>query len=258
MLHYDYHTHTVRSDGKATQLQMIAEAKRLGLKEFGISDHLCLHQPKWSMTLEEAYQAIDDLAQVKKEEKAIAIKVGLEIDYLPGKEKIVEEVTAHPGLDYVIGAVHYLGDWNFDTAGKHKKLITQEHYLQYYRLIAEAANSGLFDIIAHFDLIKKFNRLPANLSDSAPLKALDSIAKSGVAIELNTNGKNKPCKAFYPAEKWLHAARERNIPIQINSDAHNTRQIAQYGHEATRQLKTAGYKNTVGFTLRERYNLPLP
>jgi len=236
---------------------MISEAKRLGLKEFGISDHLCLHHPKWSMNKQEAYQALDNLTEFKKNEQDIAIKVGLELDFIPGKESILEELAAHPALDYVIGAVHYLGDWNFDTADKPNQRITREHYQQYYDLVAEAAHSGIFDVIAHFDLIKKFNRLPVNLSDSAPLKALDSIAKSGIAIELNTNGKNKPCKAFYPTAKFLQSARERNIPIQINSDAHNTRQIAQYGHEATRALKLAGYKTTVGFTQRQRYNLPL-
>ncbi len=254
---YDYHTHTNRSDGKHTQQEMVNQAKSLGLKEFGISDHFCLHQPNWSMNEAETYRALEDLAIIKKKERTIEIKVGLEVDYIPGAINKLKEVTAHPALDYVIGAVHYLGDWNFDTGDKGMKDVSAERYVQYYQLIAEAADSGLFDFIAHFDLIKKFNKLPTNLPEEAPLKALDSIARNNIALEINTNGINKPCNAFYPAPQWLDEAAKRNIPMLISSDAHNIEQITQHNRAAREELKLRGITETVGFSERKRYHLPL-
>lgn len=253
---YDYHTHTKRSDGKHSHHEMIDQAKKLGLKEFGISDHFCLYQPKWSMNEADTYKALEDLAEIKRNEKSIAIKIGLEVDYIPGESEKLKQVTEHPALDYVIGAVHYIDDWNFDTRDKGVKEVTTEHYRKYYNLVAEAADSGLFDFIAHFDLIKKFNKLPPNLPKDAPLKALDSIARNDIALELNTNGVNKPCNAFYPDTQWLEEAAKRNIPMLINSDAHNIEQISQHNSLAREQLRLSGINETVGFTKRRRYPLP--
>lgn len=257
MQRHDYHTHSCFSDGENTQQEIINTAKSKGLKEIGISDHLCLHFPRWSMTEITTQIAIQQLKELKNQETEIEIKIGLEVDYIPGKEKQLSEILSTLALDYVIGAVHYLEEWNFDTTDSPTNTVIATHYTMYYDLISQAARSGLFDIIAHFDLIKKFNKLSPDLPKTAPLQALDAIAQAGIAMELNTNGQNHPCQSFYPEEQWLQEAYKRKIPILISSDAHKTLQLGQYFNQAKKILLKTGYTETIGFSKRESYKVTL-
>src|SRR5690625_6819785 len=86
--------------------------------------------------------------------------MGIEMDYTPGKEREMETfIKAHP-FDYVIGSVHWIGDWGIDLADfkdEYDKRDIKEVYTQYYDQIVTLAESKLFDFVGLIDLFKIFS-----------------------------------------------------------------------------------------------------
>ena len=115
----DYHTHSKYSDGKNTYQEMVLKAQNLGLKEIGLSDHFCLEYPKWAIKKQDYNKLIKEINELKtKHNSNTKIKFGLETDYLPDKENEIKNYLNQFPLDYVIGSIHYIGKWNFDTLKK--------------------------------------------------------------------------------------------------------------------------------------------
>jgi len=126
----------------------------------------------------------------------------------------------------------------------------------YFSHVASAAASGLFDIIAHCDLVRIYGFKPS----SDPEKLYRNLARSfkihDVAFEVNTNGRNRPIGDFYPDRKYLSIFREEDVPVCVNSDAHMPSRVAQHFDEAYDLLKSAGYSEMAVFKNRERYMIP--
>ena len=119
------------------------------------------------------------------------------------------------------------------------------------------AESGLFDILAHPDLIKKFGYKPSGDLRRFYEPAVDAIAASGSAIEINTAGLQKPCKEAYPEANFLDLAFSAGIPLVISSDAHHPSEVARDFDHAIAQAQDAGYTETLLFEQRERSYEPL-
>jgi len=120
------------------------------------------------------------------------------------------------------------------------------------------AASGLFDILAHPDLIKKFEFQPAGDLRRFYDPALEAIAGSGAAIEINTAGWHKPCAEQYPAVQFLSLAREAGIPLVLSSDAHAPAELGRDFGRAVALAREAGYEETALFAQRQRGSEPLP
>lgn len=250
----DYHIHSLYSDGKSTYLEIISEAQNKGIIELGFSDHLCIHYPEWAVKMDDFDKLIQAFNDIKEIEAGnIKIKFGLEVDYIEDREDEIHKLLNRFPLDYTIGSVHYVGDWNFDTKeNDYGKVDIDKFYQNYFRILQKAAKSGLFDIIGHADLVKKFNYYPSfNLNPFYKTTA-KIFAESGVAIELNTSGKNKPCREFYPSDKFLEYCFLYNVPVTLGSDAHLAIDVAQYFSEAILKLRTIGYNQLAIFENRQR------
>ncbi|MDM8001649.1 MAG: histidinol-phosphatase HisJ family protein [Bacteroidota bacterium] len=256
----DYHMHTRYSDGKREPEAYIEAALKLGLKEIGFSDHL---NPSggdllWCMDHKRLPEYAEHILRLKKEHSDIAVRLGIEIDYLPGKEKETELIINSLPFDYIIGSVHYLGAETVDLGpefyiGKDIDLI----YENYFNLVCEAASTGFFDIMGHPDLVRIHRFRP-----DADITHLYSMMASAfeihdVAFELNTNGRNKPLHDFYPDRKYLHIFAEHGVPVCVNSDAHFPERTGQFFGEAYEILRRAGYREMAVFDRRERYMIPL-
>jgi histidinol-phosphatase (PHP family) len=155
----------------------------------------------------------------------------------------------------VIGSVHFLDDWNFDgDESFYGKWSNDELYQRYFSLIIEAARSKLFDTLGHLDLIKKYGVYPE--TDQTPLfeRTADVIRDSGLVVELNTSGLDKPCREFYPGQHWLDTLFNRGIPVTLSSDAHHPEQIARHYQQAVSILKKTGYRQII--TFRNRNKIP--
>jgi histidinol-phosphatase (PHP family) len=255
----DYHIHTIYSDGKREPEAYVETALRLGLKEIGFSDHLNPSggDPEWCMEHSRLPAYAEHILRLKSQYKDIAIRLGLEIDYLPGKEKVTDRIINSFPFDFIIGSVHYLGEETVDLGpgfyiGKDIDLI----YENYFNLVCEAASTGFFDIMGHPDLVRIHRFRP-----EADITHLYSMMASAfeihdVAFELNTNGRNKPVQDFYPDRQYLSVFAEHGVPVCVNSDAHFPERIGQYFSEAYDLLKRAGYREMAVFSGRERYMIP--
>ena len=256
----DYHIHTTFSDGKGAPEDYVLKAIESGIPEIGFSDHLTLtgEQQAWAIKperLEEYALAIEELRQ---KYPRVRILLGLEVDYIPGIEGLIREATGDLPLDYIIGSVHYLGEKTVDIGPDFylgKNIATL--WNKYFDMVGTAAESGLFDLIAHPDLIRIFGFFPPSDRHHLYSKLAARLKEADVAIELNTNGRNKPIGDFYPDREFLHLFREAGVNICINSDAHSPEKVGQYFEEAYKLVRETGWEEVAAWEKRKRRMVPL-
>lgn len=255
----DYHIHTTYSDGKAPPEDYIVPAINSGMKEIGFSEHLNLivQGQEWCMDILKAGDYINHIKSLRNKEKRLAIRTGLEVDYAPGKEKEIFDFLNPLKLDYVIGSVHYMGDITVDNGpGFYENRNVNEIFESYFELVYQAVASGLFDLIAHCDLVRIYNFKPSGNPERLYRKLARLMSLHDVAFEINTNGMNRPLGDFYPDRRFLQIFKEENVPVCVNSDAHFPERIGQHFEEAYNLLRSTGYKEMAVFKNRERFMVP--
>lgn len=259
----DYHIHTARcGHARGEMAEYLARAEALGLSELGFADHLpLLHMVDDSLTmsLDELPAYVEDV-RATASKAAIPVRLGIEADYVPEtRDELTELIGAYP-FDYVLGSVHFLDGWAFDDPrriagydGKDPDAL----YDAYFEAAIDAVNSGLFDVLAHPDLIKKFAILPeADLS--AHYEALaDAVAGQGVAVEVSTAGLRKPVGEIYPTREFLRVCRLRDVPVTLGSDAHAPEEVGYEFASAVALLRSVGYAEIATFAGRRRSSLSL-
>lgn len=184
------------------------------------------------------------------------VRLGLESDYYPGVEPWLETLHARAPLSHVLGSIHYqIPDYRalYHTGNV---FAYQELYFDH---LARSAESGLFDTLAHPDLIKNESPCDWDFHRIRPAieRALDRIAASGVAMELNTSGILKPLPEFNPSPEMLLLMRQRNIPVVIGADAHVPERVGDGYANALATLQNAGYTEVSHFIDRKRQTLPI-
>ncbi len=225
----DYHMHSILSDGKNSYEEMILSGIEKGLDEIGFSDHVCLKPVSWTISPVDIPVMSEQILELKvKYRDQIKVKYGIEIDYFPGKEDEIQNLINSLPLDYVIGSVHFIGDWNFDTdKSLYGKWSNDELYQMYYEIVQMSVSSKLFDIIGHLDIIKKFRVYPESDQSKLIDQTLELIKKNNVVVELNTGGADRPCAEFTPSPEIIHRCAYFNIPLTISSDAHQKKTNCQ-------------------------------
>jgi histidinol-phosphatase (PHP family) len=256
----DYHIHSSFSDGRAVPEDYIAPAVAAGLKEIGFSEHLTLFRESldWSMNASDVEPYLKYIDNLSRNVTNIKVRKGLEVDFFPGKEKAIFSLLNKTKLDYAIGSVHYLGDSTVDMGpefydGKNIDSLFETYFEQ----VTAAAASGLFDIIAHCDLIRIYGFYPSSDPENLYRNLAKSFKIHDVAFEINTNGRNRPVGDFYPDRKYLRIFREENVPVCVNSDAHMPSRVAQHFDEAYELLRSTGYSEMAVFENRERFMIPI-
>lgn len=250
----DYHMHSILSDGKDSYEEMVKMAIAKGLDEIGFSDHVCLKPVDWAIRLEDIPVMTGQILTLKeKYSNQIKIRYGIEVDYLPGHETEIKKLIDEIPLDYVIGSVHFIGDWNFDTdQSLYGKWTNDKLYEKYFSLIRQTAQSGLFDVIGHLDIIKKFRIYPETNQDGLFEETIQIIKANNLVVELNTGGMDRPCAEFTPGSKLLEMCYRYQVPVTLSSDAHSASQIARHYETAVDLLTQTGYKEIIGFHKRIR------
>jgi histidinol-phosphatase (PHP family) len=261
----DYHMHTPlchHATGEPTELA--AQALRVGLKEIGFSEHNPMPRDDfddWRMSATDLDPYIARVEQARRDHPDLVIKLALEIDYLPGCEDWIRDLAARHPWDYLIGSVHYIGDaWAIDHPAQRARWQDRdplEVWTAYFERLTLAAESGLFDIIGHADLCKKFCFYPKQ--DCTPLftRFLQAAKRRGLAIELNTAGLRKDCREIYPSPRIVHLAAQHGVPITFGSDAHAPNEVGLNFAEAVQLARSAGYTHYYRFTQRQGEEAPL-
>ena len=258
---YESHSHTPLCRHAVGKPEEYAEAAyRRGLKGIVFTCH-CPLPGEFSkdvrMTPGQFETYVDMVAEAREAwDGRVDVRLGLESDYYPGVEPWLEKLHARAPLHHVLGSVHY-------QVADYRKLFYRGDvfaYQQiYYEHLAAAAETGLYDTLAHPDLIKNEDPTAWDFTRIQPFieRALDRIAATGVAMELNTSGVNKSLPEMNPSRSQLELMRVRGIPVVIGADAHRPSRVGDQFDVALGLLSEVGYREVSFFLQRERQTVPL-
>jgi histidinol-phosphatase (PHP family) len=197
---------------------------------------------------------LDDYCAFVREETDL--KLGIEADFIPGREDRMANLLEAREWDYVVGSIHFVGDESLDT--EEFSIWTQTAsaeriWCRYFEMLAEAAQSGLFDILAHADIVKVWGKdkpLPEGDLRRFYYPAMEVIADCDVAIEISTAGFRKPVGEIYPAPAFLEMAIDAGKPLALSSDAHVPEQLGYEYDRALELLDSLGVKEIAVFENR--------
>ena len=237
----------------------VEQALKVGLSEIGFSDHapLVSHEdPRYTMNRSQlpGYHAM--IEGIQKKYKNFTIKLGLEADYIPGFEKETKKILDGYPYDFVIGSIHFIDNWAFDDPDPSQNIKWKEKdidavYGDYYKLLRRSAESGLFDIMGHVDLVKKFGYRAVGDMTKEIEKTAEVFKRSGVTVEINTSGLRKPVKEIYPSLDVLKIYKKYNVPITFSSDSHDPQDVGRDYDKAEALAKEAGYTEYLVFKKRK-------
>lgn len=267
----DYHVHTFRcGHAGGSSRDFVLRAIQQGLAEIGFTDHIPLYflpeeerDPKLAMREDQFDDYIREVEGLREEFRgSIAVRLGLEADYAEGHEKELARWLSRADWDLVLGSVHWVaGGWIDDPAtspARFAKEGTARLYDEYYRLLAKAARTRLFDVLTHFDLPKKHGHRPPSPRGEAEDEAIAAAKEGGCAVEISSAGLRKPVAEAYPEPRLLSRIVGAGIPVTFSSDAHAPAEVG-WGYERTLELaRTAGAAEYVTFERRRKTRRPLP
>ncbi|NND95937.1 MAG: histidinol-phosphatase [Pirellulaceae bacterium] len=248
----------MHADGWPTEYAAVAQAR--GLRGLIVTCHNPMpdgFSAPVRMREDQFDQYVDLVAQTRTHWlDRVDVRLGIEADYFEGHERYLEKQLQSADFHFVLGSVHpQIAEWR----AKYWQDDLLEVQRTYFRLLAQAAETGLFDSMAHPDLIKNFTSKRWNLDAIMPdvCAALDRIAAAGVAMELNTSGVNKTISEMNPNPTMLREMCQRSIPVTIGADAHQPERVADGYETALQLLKECGYTNVSLFLDRQRRELAI-
>ena len=283
----DYHLH-LRPDGQdadVSEYHTVANVERYrvaaderGIAELGVSEHVyrfrqaleVWRHPFWERY---AHDDLDEFCGFVREQTDL--RLGVEADFVAGAEDRMANLLEARDFDYVVGSVHFLREgavdmddysvWDTAVGGGHS---VEEVWLRYFQMVAESARSGLFDIIAHPDLVKYWSpadpahpghheRRPAGDPRRYYEPTVEAFAEAGVAVELSTAGLRKPAGEMYPAPAFLAMCVEANVPVALSSDAHRPEEVGADYARALELLDALGVRELCLFERRARRLEPI-
>ncbi|MFI5182425.1 MAG: histidinol-phosphatase HisJ family protein [Thermoanaerobaculia bacterium] len=265
----DYHVHTARcGHAGGTMREFVESALARGLAEVAFTDHVPLYflpgddpDPNLAMTRAELPGYVEEVRALGEEYRGrIDVLLGLEADYAEGHEAALRGLLEAYDWDVVLGSVHWVaGNW-IDAPGaatRHRDEGTVFLWWEYWRLVTKACATGLFDVMTHFDLPKKFgNRMPDSLR-AAESRAVEAARDTRVAIEVSSAGLRKTVGEEYPAPDLLGRLVAAGVPIVFSSDAHAPAEVAWGRKRILSAALHAGAKEHLSFRCRERRMHPI-
>ena len=266
----DYHVHTARCGHADGAMERYVErAIEAGLVEMGFSDPLYMYwlasdrrDPELAMAEWELDFYVQDVERCRgRYGKEIAIRLATEADFIPGRERDLEKILKRYDWDYVLGSVHFVDGWGMDDSrflGGYDEWDVDDLYRHYFDLIGQAAETGLFDVMGHVDLVKKFGHRPTENQSASYRRLAQRFGRAGVCVEVNTSGLRKPVAEIYPHPDLLRACREAGVPTTFGSDAHTPGDVAADFTAAAALMRAAGYEHYRTFAGRQLKETALP
>ena len=258
----DYHVHTTWSDGAGTIEDVARRAAAVGLPEIAIAEH-CTPLPgpgeTWWLRPEQLGEYVDDVRAVAARHADVRVLLGVEAEYVAGQEVELAELLSAWPFEVVVLGIHEVDGLTFDDPALRQDPRWEDPdalIAAYYRTVRDACAWGRFDILAHMDYIGLWGHRPGPAVQPEIDAALDALAASGAAVELNTDRFSDPAGVMYPSPDILRAARVRGIPLVIDSDAHEVVHVGRAWGEAVAVARAAGFRETL--RLSDRALVPLP
>jgi len=259
----DYHLHLRAPGGGAEQPDQrvdaveryVARAVERGVGEIGVSEHVYYFRQTeaiWDVSDQQAWcrYDLDEYcgAIVEAKRQGLPVKLGLEVDWVPGRADELAEILAPYPWDYLLGSVHWIDGLAVDSRpGLWEKHSPEEVWALYARELEAAARSGHFDVLSHPDLVKIFGDR-VEWDWQPVIDALD-----GVALEVSTAGLHKPVDELYPDASLLRGASR----ITLASDAHLAENVGRDFDAAIEHARAAGFDTVTVFDGRSSRQEPL-
>lgn len=261
----NYHTHCKYDDGQGEIKDIVSSAIKHNIKDLGFSCHAPLpFNPPWTMKIDDYNKYSDDLENASKTFPDINIFKGLEVDYIPEISNPKHHTILEKNLDYTIGAVHALGDpygdnfvpitgnsTKFENNLKSKMDGDVKYAVEeYFRLLSDMIINYPPDILAHIDLIKKINVNYILFNESSVwyknliFDCLHLLKNKDIVIEINTGAlTRKKAKDLFPSDYIIHEIIRENMPVTVNSDSHDEKNVAGLFNETYDKLVKMGLKS---------------
>jgi histidinol-phosphatase (PHP family) len=271
----DYHVHLRPDDGDTPPDRYFtpANAERYretaaerGIAELGVAEHVYRFSAALDVWQHPFWRrfAVDDLdAYCGFVREETDLRLGIEADFIAGREDRMANLLESRDWDYVVGSVHFLRDRSLDTedysvweTGESPERV----WARYFETLAEAARTGLYDIMSHPDLVKVWGgSAPRPEGDLRRYyePAVEAFAESGVAVEVSTAGLRKPVGEIYPAPAFLEMVVDAGCPLALSSDAHVPDQLGHRYEDAVALLESVGVGEIAVFERRERRMEPI-
>jgi histidinol-phosphatase (PHP family) len=266
----DYHVH-LRPDepGTTADRYFTAEnaeryretAAQRGIEELGVAEHVyrftaaldVWQHPLW---VENATDDIDRYCDFVRDQTDL--KLGIEADFIPGREERMRALLEQRDWDYVVGSIHFLaeGALDYDRFDVWNSARSADHvWKTYFTWLGELAATGMYDILAHPDLVKYWGPTERPWPEK-DLRfyydlAMEQIAESGIAIEVSTAGLRKPVGEIYPDRAFLEMVVDAGNPIALSSDAHTPEQLGFEYERALELLDSVGVTELAVFERRQ-------
>lgn len=266
----DYHLHLRPDDLAATAEEHFSAANvaryrqaaaERGIAELGVAEHVyrftqaltVWRHPLWR---EYALDDLDEYCGFVREQTDL--KLGIEMDFVPGAEDRTANLLDERDFDYVVGSVHFVAEKALDMEDYtvwDGSASAETIWERYFQTVAEAARSRLFDILAHPDLVKVWGRdrpLPSGDLRRFYEPAVEAIAETDVAVEVSTAGLRKRAREIYPAPAFLQMCVEAGAKFALSSDAHRPEDVGADYEETLDLLAGAGVGELCVFDRRQR------
>lgn len=244
----------------------VEQAKSHAISEIAFTEHVHRfvqardwHPNEWwkAEATEDVDAYCDALAAVR--DGGEPVLVGVEMDWLPDRlDEIARFLEARP-FDVVLGSVHWIGELAVDHPdySMWDKYDDVTIWRAYLKELAAAAQSGLFDVLAHPDLPKVFgHQFPVELQDELDV-TVGAIADSGLAVECSAAGLSKALRELYPDPDLLARFRESGVPVTLASDAHAPEHVGRDFPSAVAAIRGAGYDTLTRFSGRTPTQVPI-
>jgi histidinol-phosphatase (PHP family) len=271
----DYHLHLRPDDDQGppersaftreNAERYLAAAQEAGIEELGCSEHVyrftdalrIWRHPFWEQ------QARDDLAAYCEFVRTTPLRLGLEVDFVPGAEDRTATLLDQHDFDYVVGSVHFVGDRAVDDDRYdiwEREGDPHAVWQRYFETVAEAARSGLFDILAHPDLVKMWGRARPHPERDPRFyyePVVEAVAELGLAVEVSTAGLRKPVAEMYPSAAFAAMCVEAGAAFSLSSDAHVPADVGRDYEHAVEEMRGWGIDRIAVFDRRRRRLEPL-
>lgn len=267
----DYHMHLRATDESILHTADAVEpyvetARARGVDEIGFTEHVYYfrqtaslwhvpyHVDRCAYDLDEYVDAV-----VEAKRRGLPVKLGLEVDFEPGRVEETREILAPYPWDYLLGSIHFVDGLGIDARPSLIEEAGEDAAWQrYFGRLSELARSGLVDVLSHPDLVKWFGIRPKQMRTAAcHAELVDALGGTGVALEVSAAGLHKPVADVYPDADLLEAAHPRGVPITLASDAHVPAHVGRDLDRAVERAREGGYETVTVFEGRTARQEPL-
>ncbi len=271
----DTHTHTLFSHGQNTVREMAHAAHEKGLDIQGFSEHSVRpraysYQIEYRDKLEKAFPTyIERVLELRNaphslnhQDYHIKTLLGVEVDWLEREIPFMQHVLQSAPFDYCLAGIHFLDTWGFDAKQEDWDVLSTKEknifYVQYYKTLQKMAQSGLFNILAHPDIIKIYSVASykeweqSNEGQQVLADSIGELQQSGMAIEVSSAGLRKPCAEIYPGPVFMDLAAKARLGISFGSDAHTRESVAYAFQQLGAYASHFGYATSVYFEEGQR------